>query len=184
MKRNGATLSLVGFAMLVISMECSAQTADSFEQLKVLVKPGDNVYVTDSTGQTTKGRISQLSATSLGLTVNGARRDLAQNDVYEIRQWKHDSLANGAIIGTSIAGLLSAITAIAACSEGCRGQGGDVALFILVFTGMGTGIGTGIDALVPSKQTIFKNPGRSSGKLQIRPIINRSNKGVRVAFSF
>ena len=184
MKPNGATLFLVGFAMLVISMECSAQTADSFEQLQVLVKPGDNVYVTDSTGQTTKGRISQLSATSLGLTVNGARRDLVQNDVYEIRQWKHDSLANGAIIGGSIAGLLSAIAAVAACSEGCRGQGGDVALFILAFTGMGAGIGTGIDALVPSKQTIFKNPGRSSGKLQIRPIINRSNKGVRVAFSF
>ena len=184
MKRNGATLFLVGFAMLVISMECSAQTADSFEQLQVLVKPGDNVYVTDSTGQTTKGRISQLSATSLGLTVNGAPRDLVQNDVYEIRQWKHDSLANGAIIGTSIGGLLSAIFAVAACSEGCRGQGGDVALFILVFTGMGTGIGTGIDALVLSKQTIFKNPGRSSGKLQIRPIINRSNTGVRVAFSF
>ena len=93
MKPNGATLFLVGFAMLVISMECSAQTADSFEQLQVLVKPGDNVYVTDSTGQTTKGRISQLSATSLALTVNGARRDLVQNDVYEIRQWKHVRVA-------------------------------------------------------------------------------------------
>src|SRR5262245_15894844 len=38
-RRRSTTLLVAGFFMLVISMECSAQQAHSFEQLQVLVKP-------------------------------------------------------------------------------------------------------------------------------------------------
>jgi hypothetical protein len=43
--------------LFLISVECGAQQATSFEQLQVLVNPGDNVYVTDLLGKSNKGRI-------------------------------------------------------------------------------------------------------------------------------
>jgi len=50
--------------------------------------------------------------------------------------------------------------------------------------GIGAAVGARFDALIPKKRTIFRNPNRSAGRFQIRPILNRSDKGVKVAFSF
>ena len=50
------------------------ELASWFDQLLVLVKPGDTVSVTDGTGRETGGTISALSSSSLELTVDGSRR--------------------------------------------------------------------------------------------------------------
>src|SRR5262245_53769793 len=73
MRLNARKLLMGGLLIVVTSMECSAQLVSSFEQLQLLVKPGDNIYVTDSLGKTTKGRIAELSPSSLGLVVKGMR---------------------------------------------------------------------------------------------------------------
>ena len=176
---------LVGglFLMGLTSLECSAQLVSTFQQLQLLVRPGDNIYVTDSVGQTTKGRIAELSASSLGLVVNGSRRDLLQTDVREIRQWRADSLKNGAIIGAAVGGAIAAIGVGGACGFGSCSVG-EVVAGVSIFTGLGAAIGVGFDALIPAKQMIFWNPNRTSRNLQIRPVLDRSNKGVKVAFSF
>jgi len=180
--KAGRILAVVFFLMFLTSVECSAQLVSSFEQLQVLVKPGDNIYVTDAAGDTTKGRIAELSPSSLSLVVNGKRRDLAQTDVREIRQWRSDSLKNGALIGAGVGGGLAAI-AIAAID--CYGCGAEAVGAIAYSAGIGAAIGVGLDALIPSKQMIFFNQSKgSAGKFQIKPILNRSNKGVKVAFSF
>jgi hypothetical protein len=85
--------------LLVLNPEqASAQQARSFEQLQVLVKPGDSVYVTDLTGRESKGRIRRLSTSSLQIQANGMTRDLMETEVVQIRQWRQDSLRNGAVI--------------------------------------------------------------------------------------
>jgi hypothetical protein len=183
MKRIVMTLLVGGLSVCVVSMECAAQQAHSFEQLQVLVKPGDNIYVTDSAGNTSKGRISELTRDSLGLMVKGTRRDLSESDIFEIKKWRHDSLKNGALIGAGTALTLTTIFVAAYCgSGGC--DAGAAAGAVLVYTGVGAAIGTGIDALIPAKQSIYHNTNRTSRKVQIRPIINRFDKGVKVAFSF
>ena len=182
MKRNIRTLSVVSFMlMLALSLETSAQQVSSFEQLQLLVKPGDNIYVTDFVGKTTKGRIASVSDSSLELTVDGVRRDWIQKDVREIRQWRGDSLRNGALIGAG-AGVGWAALGIAL---ECNCEVAQATAGILFLGGLGAAIGAGIDALIPSKQTIFLNKNQgSTRRFEIRPILNRSHKGAKVAFSF
>jgi hypothetical protein len=183
MKRNSSVLFVVVFLM---AMECSAQTATSFEQLQLLVKPGDSVYVTDSSGNTVKGRISQLSSTSFGLTVNGQRRDLLQTDVWQIRQWRNDSLKNGALIGLGVGAGLGTVGAIGCWSAEGESCGAAAVGLIGLAGGIGAAIGVGLDALIPAKQTIYQNytSNRTSGTFRVAPIVNRKDKGIKVAFSF
>jgi hypothetical protein len=182
MKLNAGRLLMGTLLIALTSMECSAQLVSSFDQLQTLVRPGQNIYVTDSSGKTTRGRIAELSPSSLGLVVKGVRRDLAQADVREIRQWRADSLQNGTVIGAAVGGGLATALVVAACTYEC--PAGPVVAAIAISTGLGAGIGLGLDALIPAKQMIFWNPNRTSRKLQIRPVLDRSNKGVKVAFSF
>lgn len=133
-----------------------------------------------------KGRISELSDSPLRLIVNGEPRDFLQKDVREIRQWRADSLADGAVIGAGAgAGAAGIGWGVYCGSGGCDGGAGMIAGSILLYAGLGAAAGVGIDALIPAKRTIFVNKNPSSAwQLQIRPILNRSKTGVNVAFSF
>src|SRR5262249_31537987 len=71
MKRRNRVLAVGFFMMALITVGCSAQQGSSFEQLQLLVRPGDNIYVTDRTGVTTQGRIAELSPSTLGLSQMG-----------------------------------------------------------------------------------------------------------------
>jgi len=180
--KAGTILGLVIFSMVLTAMECPAQLVSSFEQLQLLVKPGDNIYVTDAAGVRTKGRIAELSPSSLGLVVKGVRRDLLQVDIREVRQWRGDSLKNGALIGAAVGG---GSMAVGIAAYGCYECFADAVGAVAFSAGIGAAIGVGVDAPIPSKQMIFLNPGRNgAAKLQVKPILNRSNTGVKVAFSF
>ena len=73
--------------------------ASTFDQLAVLVQPGDKVTVVDVTGRETKGRIWKLSQDALILGTSAGPRQLGEVDVSMISQRRDDSLKNGAIIG-------------------------------------------------------------------------------------
>jgi len=184
MKRNGWMVVTSFLMVLFIAMECSAQQATSFDQLPLLVKPGDTVYVTAFSGNTVRGRIEQLTSTSLGLTVNGNRRDLLQTNVSQIRQWRNDSLKNGALIGLAVGAGVGTASTIANCSDRNSEACGTAAISIPLLGGLGAAIGVGIDALIPAKQTIYQNQTRTSRKFHFAPILNRKDKGVKLAFSF
>jgi len=188
MKRNGRVLRAMGFLFLfAISSELRAQQVSAFEQLQLLVKPGDKVYVTDSTGTTTKGKIADLSSSTLRLIVNGTKRDLAQADVFQDRQWRHDSLGNGTAIGALTGlGFGTVVSVLACANASCSGgDAGILAAFIGISTGVGAGIGLGIDALIPAKQTIFRNTSQNRvSRFKVQPILSKSSKGIRVGMSF
>ena len=57
--------------------------ASSFNQLQVLVKPGDTVRVTDGTGVEVRGTIGALSPSSLEMVIEGNRRIFAENLTFE-----------------------------------------------------------------------------------------------------
>jgi hypothetical protein len=179
---SAATL-LTAFLM-VSPQPAAAQQARSFEQLQLRVKPGDRIFVTDLNGKVTEGRVSGLSRSSLSLKSKTETRDWTEADVMQIRKWGHDSLKNGALIGTGVGFGVGVFTGIA----WCRSFGncvGDVFAIVALNTGIGAGIGLGLDALIPAKQTVYAGTSRAALKsLRVKPVVGNSRKGVAVAFSF
>ncbi len=172
-------------ASLLAGREASAQVAKSFEQLEVLVKPNDEVSVTDFSGQVTQGRIGAVSASSLRLNIKGAApKDFAQTDIVEIRQRRADSLANGAKIGAIVGLGIGILGSIALCHDSefspCFGW---AAFSSGVYTAMATGVGVGIDALIVRQQTIYRAPARASAsRLRLTPQFASGRAGIKLSF--
>jgi hypothetical protein len=186
MKNSSAViLTLVFWCAVSGTEQAEAQQASSFEQLRVLVKPGETVEVIDREGTSTKGKIQSLSPEFLHLESQGSIREFGQRDAVEIKQRRADSLANGALIGAVAGGGLGALGAIAFCSERrCAGNGAEVAAVIGVYTGLGVAIGVGIDALIRPRQTIYR-PGQTGfSHMRISPQIGNGHRGVAVRWSF
>ena len=159
-----------------------AQEARSFEQLQVLIKPGDTIHVTDSMGVTSKGKVTGLSDSILRLSAKGSTRDLSEADVYKIQQWRGDSLKNGALIGFGV-GVGMGVVSSFFC-EGSEGASCKVGT-ITISAGVYTLIGIGIDALIPTNKTIYFGGTRTtSNTITIRPILQSSRKGATLAYSF
>lgn len=173
------------FLLTAMAQTAAAQgIAGSFEQLRILVKPGDTVTVTDTTGHETTGRLADLSSTTLGLLAGGTRRELSENDVRTIQQRRPDSLSNGAIIGLAIgAGASAALIIAFAASDSGDVDAGMAALAIGAYGGIGAGIGVGVDALIRGRQVIYQR--QSTGvQVGIAPWLTSQRKGVLVTLRF
>lgn len=170
-------------------------TAHSFEELRLKLKPGDTVYVTDDAGREKKAQILDLSSSSLMLSVDGTRHDLSENNVKRIRQRLPDPLWTGAVIGAAIAMAPMIIYCSQAsesgetcgdqlfsapgCDELCLGLG------LVPLGAVGAAAGMGIDALVRGRKTIYEGPGSTSPRaLRAVPVFSPRVKGVRVSMRF
>jgi hypothetical protein len=172
-------LVLLGAAPLAAAQE----VATTFDQLRVAVKNGDSVTVTDTEGRRFKGTVADLSASSLVLLVSGNRRALVEGDVQTIRQRRHDSLVNGAILG-GIVGAGIGFAAVA--SQTCQGCSWDPAYFPVaiagLFGGMGAGVGVGIDAAFKGKRVIYSKT--STPTVRVAPLVGRERKGAFASIGF
>jgi hypothetical protein len=146
------TLVVSAFLAAVSASSVGAQTgvARSFEQLQVLVGPGDSVSLLDASGEEFSGRIINLTPTELVVAVDGQPRTLQQSAVTRIRQRRGDSLRNGMWIGFGIGtGLaVAAVAAIAFDEYEDVGGAGWAAAAVGLYGAMGVGVGATIDALV------------------------------------
>lgn len=165
-------------------LEAHAQQATSFEQLQLLVKPGDTVTVTESTGQLSKGKIAELTRSSLRLVVGGVVRDIAATDVSEVKQRRSDPLGNGARNG-AIAG--AAFGTFSAFFGDCpRGScGGQRVAIVGVMGAFGAGLGVGVDALIIRTKVVYRGPvGPASVRFNIAPVIDKRRKGIALSVRF
>lgn len=182
--RIGATL-----AALLTGLACGVQPAAaqdlaaSLAQLQVLVKPGDSIVVTDSSGMAISGRITELTGSSLRVQSGNMARDFAEADITQITQRRGDPLGNGALIG-AFSGLgfgLTGVILICAVEE-C---GWWVVPAVGVYTALGTGIGVGIDALIVRQTTIYRRRTTASGlTLKLVPQLIGPRKGISVSMAF
>ncbi len=171
---------LVAAALLLLAPAASAQgIARTFDQLQLLVRPGDTVTVRDAQGNETSGRIDSLSASTLTLGRGDTRRDFREADVTTIRQRRQDSLANGALWGL-VSGAGVALIPIALCGDDCDIV---VAAIIPVYAGLGAGIGVGVDALIARRQVIFER-ARAAAGFRMAPLVGRGRRGVMLAVTF
>jgi hypothetical protein len=175
-------------ALLCALVTAIAQTATaqeiagSFEQLQVLVKPGDTVTVRDATGVETKGTIAALSSSTLALLTADTRLELSENDVSTIKQRRSDSLANGALIGAA-GGAAFATTALIIFRDNDL-DASEVALVLGLYSAMGTGIGVAVDALIRREHVIFRRQPTTGLQVGIAPWLTKQHKGVIVTLRF
>lgn len=161
--------------LLVAATADAQQVAGTFDQLRVLVKPGDTLTITDTAGQRLRGKLAELSSASLVLEVSGTRRVFPGTEVDIIEKRGSDSLKNGALIGLSVgAGVFGPF---AGASTGDWGYG---ALAAVLYGGIGAGIGVGVDALIEGQRVIYAASPSTRTSFHITPILSRSRKGVLV----
>ena len=157
----------------------SAQTASLFEQLVILVGSGDHVTVTDSAGREQTGSIVDLSPSALTLRTNGARHDIRAESVRTISWWRPDPLRQGALIGFAA----GAVTALALFFPHDDFSGSGKAVFLGLFAGAGMGMGAGVDALIPTRQVIFRSP-TAARRLTVAPVLTSNRQGLAVSICF
>ena len=191
---------LVPVALLLgAPLEVSAQVvATSFEELRALVKPGDTIDLTDASGRRTRGRLGELSASSLELLVRQTGPDgretfvtkarLSEGDVRQILLRRRDSLWNGTLIGMAVwLGIGAAPATILGCSEyeDSDPTVGSCAAAWGIFAGIGAGMGAGIDALITRRTTVYyQAPSKRSSGVQVSPLFSKSGTGIQMSVRF
>lgn len=150
--------------------------ARSFEQLTLLVRPGDRISVTSASGTRLAGTVTSLSSSALGLQVGAERRTLGENDVATIKRRGTDSLANGARWGLGV----GAATGMLACGVCHVGPG---LMMAGIYAAIGTGVGVGVDALIKGDLVVYQRQ-RSSPRVAIVPQLSKSHKAVALTVGF
>ena len=186
--------ALLSLPLLAITAQTAGAqvVATSFEELQPLVGRGDTIQIIDSTGHKSKGRLGELSASSLELLVPKAGADgrdtlvpraLSERDVTQITVERFDSLWNGTLIGLAVVGGPWAVI----CSRGCYyNDGANLIRFIaLVTTAIGTGVGTLIDLAIRDRTVVYyRAPNRRSPAARIGPLLSTSGAGLQVSLRF
>ena len=187
-------------ALLALTpLTASAQTvATSFQDLQNLVKPGDTIDVTSSSGKRIKGRLGELSASDLELLTRKAGADgrdasvskihFSESDVVTVSIAHRDSLWNGALIGFSPGAIVG--TLILFIGGGCDcytlESRAPLALGVVAFAGgIGAGIGVAVDALMYERPIVYyRAPERRASRVQISPLATKSAGGVQMSVRF
>ena len=163
MQPSIARVLFSGLAVLSLAVASEAQElAGSFDQLRVLVKNGDTVRVTDSRGQEVRGPVVDLSPSWLAIQVAGNRRLFLENEIAAIHQRRNDSLANGARWGFLVGAGLGVLGGITIVREYDGGGSALIPMLGLVYGAIGAGAGAGIDAMHTGEQVIFAWRGKAS----------------------
>lgn len=141
--------------------------ANSLNELRLLVRPGDRVTITDTRGTDVTGRVEALSPTSIRLMVGDQPRAWQEGEIAVIRQRRADSLGNGALWGLGVGVGLAAL-AVAAIGVD-NADVGWAAAAVAFYGGVGAGVGVGVDALIQRRQVIYEPPSPSFGRLTFTP---------------
>ncbi len=145
-----------------------------------LVQPGDTLTITDNAGVRVRGKLVEITTTSLVLDVSRALRQFQESEIYMIER-RGDSLKNGALIGFSAGGALAAALATSFRGSDWRFDPEDYLAVIAVFGGVGAGIGVGIDALIRGHTVIYARSRSAARTVSFAPILGRGRKGALVS---
>jgi hypothetical protein len=153
--------------------------ATSFDQLRLLVRLGDTVSVTDASGHQIKGKLASLTDTSLSLA--GDSRNFVERDVESVSRHDHAHLRTGALWGFGVGAGLGVLAGAAVCEYTCN-----PAVYTagaLLYGGLGAGVGVGISAMIPTEQLIFRSRS-STTRLTVAPMLSPNRQGLSVSLRF
>lgn len=172
----------------------SDSVVSSFPELARLLKPGTVIRVTDVSGRTTKGRLGQLSPSSLELLrPSGGRGDrdvprgpqvFAEADIQSVELERRDSLANGTLIGLAVGGLGGLLGGAANCGNYSCQAGPVAAAFGALFGGIGAGVGALTDLAINERTSIYQAPRQRSANARMSLVMSDSAVGALVSVRF
>lgn len=141
---------------------------------------GQTVTVTDDNGHRTKGKVADLSTSSLALLVG---RD-PQKRVFTVDRTtkivRHDSVENGIWIGLGIG-----VGVVVGLNKSC---GGDSDCYAPIYFGLpsiaaGTLLGWAVDASI--RKTLYLAPSASgTSRLRLAPLLSAEEKGLVISVGF
>jgi len=169
---------LASLFVLAPSIAFPQAPARNLDELRLKVRVGDTIYLTDQSGRERSGRIVDLTPTLLTASFDGVPREFQESGILKIRKRQADSLWAGALIGGAI-GVGFGI-AVASFSEDCSHSTGSSACAgpVLAMTGMSAAIGIGIDALIQGKKVIYETRRVS---LRASPLVAPRAVGVQLS---
>lgn len=137
---------------------------ESWPQLVDRLAPGKPVTVTTASGNEMAGRVSAVSADSITLTVNGAARQIASDDVRQVRR-NGDSLWNGLAIGAAIGATAAALPdpRYYTCGGSAPCKDKQIPERLTLFAGV-TATGILIDALHRDRTVLYRAPSTPGPK--------------------
>ncbi len=161
--------------------------ARTIQELSDRLMAGDVVYVRDEGGRETRGVVSELSAASLFLLVDGAPCEIREDGLAQIDR-RGDRLKNGMLIGMTIGAVTPAAIIFSLCQQGCDGSDLAAATSLslgwgLIGGGIGAAAGAGIDALRVGRTTVYVSPRKTSG-VTVSPLLGKNRQGALVSVLF
>ena len=140
------------------------QTAATFAELSKVVRPGHVIFVQDEKGERTKGKITDLSDSSLRIITGGVSgRTLTFTADRVTRVSKVDSRLNGFLLG-AIAGAVPGLWLGHQFNQLCKNESPDYCPGAYAYGGgllglVGGGIGYAIDGAIDGQRLVFRRPG-------------------------
>jgi hypothetical protein len=168
MSRNPASLQLLSMRIVVLLLvlgcgraALAQEIASSFADVSKAVKAGNTVFVQDEKGERTKGKISELSNTSIQLMTGGFRNHTVTLPADRVsRISKVDSRWNGFLIGVA-AGVVPGLLLGKGFKSWCVNESGSHCDRAYPFTAVPLGlvggwIGSAIDGTIDGQTLVFR----------------------------
>jgi hypothetical protein len=156
-------------------------TTASLIAVKSRVPVGDVVYVTDTTGVTFKGKLSEVTDEAVQVYVRTGQRSVPAADIRRIQWQQRDSPLTGMLIGAAI-GAIPGVYWLVVDPNECFGMCPEEYVSI----GVGAVVGGLIDHVIKRKVTVYAaeaSSGRATS-VTMGPLVMRERKGVQVAVKF
>ena len=177
---GAATAMLLGHSQGVAAQD----VAHSFSELRGVVRPDAPITVMDSVFSERKGKLVELTPSTLTLRVDGRLLTFAEADIVRIRQPRRDPLKNGALWGAGVAASVLTVSAILHHEAGTDLSGADWVRSTVVFTAMCTGTGIAIDALNDTDRVVYEKSPRQQTNVYIGSALKGRGATVFVSFRF
>jgi hypothetical protein len=189
MKRSVAnSLALLVLIVLSPAVARAQEPAHSLEDLQSLIRVNDTITLERTNGNSIKGRVENISASSLKLKIHGKSEEFRQPEIHLVRIHFNDPIKNGLILGTIIGGVGGAVIGAGVSDAFCDGcgnnAGGGAAAFGLFGAGIGAGVGALADYLHQGNKTVFVSQPRAALRFHVAPLVSQKAKGVSLALRF
>jgi len=197
MRAAAADLILAIVLTATVAAPAAAQTAaSSFADLRNRLEADQTVYVqtaevADEGGRGIKGKMLELSGSTLRLLVDGQGREFSERDVLVVSA-RHTSTGKGALIGLAVGmGLDLWLLHGWALAQEC-GRGGDaescgwLKLGLMFMAGSGLMVGADIGHSLEHEQVLFLAPDLRGSRtfFAMTPLVSSRRRGLAATLRF
>ena len=157
--------------------------ASSFRHLGEQLETGRTIWVEtavldEKPGPGVKGKVLEMSSSTLTLEVKGARRTFAEDDVLVVSE-RHTRAARGALIGLGIGAGLGAATLAWGCAKGAEAGCGYAQFGASYLTVVGVSLGAMIGKGFHRERVLFRAADLTRRPVaRVAPFVGRGRAGV------